>query len=404
MHLLSVFSLRNRALIALLTLVVGVFGGSRSPRSSRSCSRRSTSRSWSSSRTYPGASPDVVETDVSTPIETGDPGRRPASSRPPPPRPPALSTRLGLLRLRHRHRHRRAEDPARDQPASSTLPECVDPQVLTGSLDDFPVIQIAVTSDLDSDELSSRLEASTITDLAAARRRARGGAARARPASASRSPPTPTALAANGFSNQSIRDALDDERRAAAAGQITEDGRPSPCRPARARPRPTTSPRCRCSAAGPTTLPDGTVVAAGRPRSAMSPTSRSPTTRSPAISRVNGEPALTIAVTKTPGRQHRRGVERGARRAARPRDGARRRRRRSPSCSTRRPSSSSRSSRSPRRACSASLFAVLVILVFLLSVRSTLVTAISIPRVGAHHLHRHAARPATRSTCSPSAR
>ena len=45
------------------------------------------------------------------------------------------------------------------------LPEAADPQVLTFSFSDFPVIQIAVSSDLDPDELSQRLEASTVVEL-----------------------------------------------------------------------------------------------------------------------------------------------------------------------------------------------------------------------------------------------
>ncbi len=69
MHLLSVFSLRNRALIALVTIVVGIFGGV-----ALTSLKQELIPSFSLPQlfvitSYPGASPSVVEKDVSTPIE-----------------------------------------------------------------------------------------------------------------------------------------------------------------------------------------------------------------------------------------------------------------------------------------------------------------------------------------------
>ncbi len=68
-HLFSVFSLRNRALIALVTIVVAVFGGI-----SLTLLKQELIPSISLPQlfiisSYPGASPAVVEHDVSTPIE-----------------------------------------------------------------------------------------------------------------------------------------------------------------------------------------------------------------------------------------------------------------------------------------------------------------------------------------------
>ena len=48
---------------------------------------------------------------------------------------------------------------------STTLPSGVTPQVITFSLGDFPVIQLAVTSDMDPHTLASRLSTLTVTDL-----------------------------------------------------------------------------------------------------------------------------------------------------------------------------------------------------------------------------------------------
>jgi HAE1 family hydrophobic/amphiphilic exporter-1 len=68
-HLLSVFSLRNRALIALVTIVVGIFGGF-----ALSTLKQELIPSLSLPQlfivtAYPGASPQVVNDDVSEPIE-----------------------------------------------------------------------------------------------------------------------------------------------------------------------------------------------------------------------------------------------------------------------------------------------------------------------------------------------
>src|SRR6185295_9521995 len=63
-HLLSVFSLRNRALIALLTIVVGIFGGIALTTLKQELFPSVTLPQLTIVTTYPGASPDVVETDV----------------------------------------------------------------------------------------------------------------------------------------------------------------------------------------------------------------------------------------------------------------------------------------------------------------------------------------------------
>src|SRR3978361_2360627 len=70
MHLLSVFSLRNRALIALITIVVAVFGVVRLTSLKQELIPSTQLPSVFIVTTYPGASPAVVNNDVSTPIET----------------------------------------------------------------------------------------------------------------------------------------------------------------------------------------------------------------------------------------------------------------------------------------------------------------------------------------------
>ena len=65
MHLLSVFSLRNRALIALVTIVVAVFGGISLTLFKQELIPSLSLPSVYIVTSYPGASPDVVSKDVS---------------------------------------------------------------------------------------------------------------------------------------------------------------------------------------------------------------------------------------------------------------------------------------------------------------------------------------------------
>ena len=70
MHLLSIFSLRNRALIALVTIVIGIFGGVALTNLKQELIPSLSLPNIFIITSYPGASPDVVNTDVSIPLET----------------------------------------------------------------------------------------------------------------------------------------------------------------------------------------------------------------------------------------------------------------------------------------------------------------------------------------------
>ena len=70
MHLFSVFSLRNRSLIALISVVIAVFGGISLASLKQELIPSLSLPSVYIVTSYPGASPDVVNTDVSTPIES----------------------------------------------------------------------------------------------------------------------------------------------------------------------------------------------------------------------------------------------------------------------------------------------------------------------------------------------
>jgi HAE1 family hydrophobic/amphiphilic exporter-1 len=285
-HLLSVFSLRNRALVALLTIVVGVFGGIALVSLKQELIPSFSLPQVAIVTTYPGASPDVVETDVSTPIETAIQGVDGLDST-------SATSSAGVSSISASFVY--GTDIARAEQKiqlainriASQLPPAVDPQVLTISFGDIPVIQLAVTSDLDADELSTRLTEQTIVDI----QNLEGvNEASLYGTSGQRLTITPdlAALAASGLGTSAIRQALDANGVLLAAGVI-EEGDSSLTVQAGVR---------LGSAEDVAALP----LLGGAPGVTIGDVAEVEIVDNPitGISRVNGEPSLTIAVTKTP--------------------------------------------------------------------------------------------------------
>ncbi|MET0302714.1 MAG: efflux RND transporter permease subunit, partial [Microbacteriaceae bacterium] len=290
MHLLSVFSLRNRALIALVTIVVGVFGGIALTTLKQELIPSVSFPQLVVVSSYPGASPDVVETDVSTPIETAIQGVDGLEST-------AATSSSGLSSVSASFTYGTDIATAEQKVQlainrlGNTLPDAVDPLVVTGSIDDLPVIQIAVTQgDLDQVELSNRLDESTITEIEGiegVRQADLLGTSGERVTIR----PDLDELAALGLSTQAIRDALDDNGTLLAAGEITEDGSTL-----------TVQAGSRLTSVDDlTALP---LLGASDPTNAptLGDVADVEVTSNPVtgISRVNGEDALTISVTKRP--------------------------------------------------------------------------------------------------------
>ncbi len=288
MHLLSVFSLRNRALIALVTVVIAIFGGV-----ALSSLKQELIPSLSLPQifiitSYPGASPAVVDKDVSTPIESAIQGVDGLNST------TATSTvNISSITASFAYGTNIATAEQKVLSAinriSSSLPDSTDTQVLTFSFSDLPVIQVAVTSDLDPRELTAKLESSTLVEL---EKIAEVSDANLLGTTSERVviTPNPDELFARGLSNASIRDALDNNGVLLPAGQITEDGKTLTVL---AGVRITTAdeiaalPLVGGNTADLVTIADVATVE----------TVDDPVT---GISRVNGEPALTIAIGKTP--------------------------------------------------------------------------------------------------------
>nr|MDQ2699154.1 efflux RND transporter permease subunit [Actinomycetota bacterium] len=372
MHLLAAISMKNRALIALITVVVAIFGGISLSSLKQELAPSIEFPQLSIVTAYPGASPDVVNTDVSTPIETAIQGITGLETT-------ATTSSTGLSRVTASFTYGTDLAFAEQKLLSAVnriagqLPEDVDPQVLALSLDDFPVLAVAVTGADDVSALSDELERTTlgeIRDLDGVRDATLIGDIGQRVTIT----PDPAALAARGITQQAVRDALTQNGLLVPAGTITEGDSTFAVQTGQvlgsvediaALPvlGASTGP-----AAGVTTIDDvASVALTDNPVSS--------------ISRVNGEPALTISVTKLPAANT---VEvSNAVRALLPDLES--------SLDTTNPGATftvvfdqapyiqqSIEALATEGALGL-LFAVIVILVFLLSVRATLVTAISIP-------------------------
>lgn len=164
MSKLAVLSLKNRALIALITIVAAVFGGLALTNLKQELIPSLELPNLMVMTTYPGASPEVVENDVSTPIESaiqGVPGLEGTTA--------TSTTNASIVQATFTYGTNLATAEQKIQQAinriSSTLPDDVTPQVLTVSIDDFPVIQVAVSGFDDANNAQAELQSVAIPKL-----------------------------------------------------------------------------------------------------------------------------------------------------------------------------------------------------------------------------------------------
>ena len=221
MHLLSVFSLRNRALIALITIVIGIFGVISLTTLKQELFPSITAPQLTIVSTYTGASPTVVDHDVSTPIETAISSVDGIDTT-------TATSKAGSSTISATFKDgtdiTSVEEKIQLAIDRVPLPSNVDPQIITRSLDDIPVVALAVTSDMDSHDLSNALNKSTINDI-----QALDGVSQAslfgdlgqRITIA----PDATKLKDAGFTSQNITQALQANGVLLASGDITEKGK-----------------------------------------------------------------------------------------------------------------------------------------------------------------------------------
>jgi HAE1 family hydrophobic/amphiphilic exporter-1 len=368
-HLLSVFSLRNRALIALVTVVVAIFGGIALTHLKQELIPSVEFPQVAIVSVYPGATPQVVSNDVSTKIEQGIqavPNLKDTTA--------TSSTGQSVVSAEFDYGSNlaSAEDKIQTVVNALSLPDSVQTQIVTGSFDDIPVIQLAVSAPGVSDEaLVDRLNQTAIPDLQKLDG-VREADVYGNPGRRIVIEPNETALTARGLSQTAISDALSDNGTLVPGGTITQNGKTLSIQTGQRLTSvgqisglPLSGARSITGAPEATTIGDvASVKLTDSPRTS--------------ISRVNGKPALTIAITKT---QDANTVDVSKTvRAALPGISAK---------VTGSPSFTVVFDQAPYIQQSIDSlaeegllglgFAVIVILVFLLSWRSTIVTAISIP-------------------------
>jgi HAE1 family hydrophobic/amphiphilic exporter-1 len=366
---LAVLSLKNRALIALITIVAAVFGGLALTSLKQELIPSIEFPQLVIVSTYPGASPEVVSNDVSVPIETAIQGVSGLEST-----SATSTTNASIIQASFTYGTNLATAEQKITQAinriKSQLPADIDPNVISASIDDFPVIQLAVTGYDDAESIQSQLETTIVPEIEDV---AGVNAAQIVGGVGQRVTITPdqAALAEAGYSPQAIRDALDQNGVLFPGGEITEDGETLTVQTGakitsvdEIAALPLVPSDARQFESGPRTIADVATVEQNQ----------DPITT---ISRVNGEPALTIAVTKLPA-ANTVDVSRGVL-AVLPEledslggatftvvfDQA--------------PYIQESIDTLAKEGLLGLFFAVLVILVFLMSVRATLVTAISIP-------------------------
>ena len=221
MSIVTRWSLANRGLVALLTLVVAGVAAYLTPTLQQQFLPSLTLPTVSVAAAYPGASPDIVADKVTDPIEDALGSVDDATEI-------TSTSSDGTAGIRVSFDYGGDIDAERADVdralATVTLPDGVDPKTSVGSTDDLPVMQLAATTTKDADALARKLD-----DTVAPRLRSIDGVADAtvtgdRGKVVTIKPDT-DALADKGLTLQSISDAVKRAGTATPAGSITAHGK-----------------------------------------------------------------------------------------------------------------------------------------------------------------------------------
>ncbi|UKA52823.1 efflux RND transporter permease subunit [Arthrobacter sp. FW305-BF8] len=222
MFRLAQLSLGNRALIALITIFASVFGVI-----TMSSLKQELIPSVEFPRitvitSMPGASPEVVDKQVSRPLETALNGVEGLEST-------SSTSRNGVSQISLVFTYGSNLDRARNQidraisNAKRTLPDDVQPQAIAGSISDFPIVFLAVSSDKPLSELNTDLQRLSVPRL----QKLDGVRGADVTGGANRHiliQPNAASMAAGGASIQAVRDALTNNGDLVPAGTIEEKG------------------------------------------------------------------------------------------------------------------------------------------------------------------------------------
>ncbi|GHO55410.1 efflux RND transporter permease subunit [Ktedonobacter robiniae] len=164
MSYLSRLSLANRSVVALATIAILLLGGFIIPSLKQELFPSITFPTLSVVAVYPGASPSVVERDVTNPLEQNIQGIKGVQKV-------TSYSNQGTAVLVVSFDYGTDIDSAtqtvtqRINKAQTSLPSNVTPQVQSFSFTDFPIIQLAVSADEDQQVLADALKHDVVPDL-----------------------------------------------------------------------------------------------------------------------------------------------------------------------------------------------------------------------------------------------
>ncbi|TQJ24810.1 HAE1 family hydrophobic/amphiphilic exporter-1 [Micromonospora sp. A202] len=164
MSLLARFSLANRGLVALIAVVITAFGAFAVPSLKQQLLPSLEFPAAFIVAPYPGAGPEIVESQVTEPIENalqGIPGLDQVTS----------TSREGSATVQVMYEFGTDLDDVVNKMQTalsridSQLPEDVDPQVIAGSTDDLPAVVLAATGTGDERALAEKLRTAVVPEL-----------------------------------------------------------------------------------------------------------------------------------------------------------------------------------------------------------------------------------------------
>lgn len=164
MSWLSRFSLAQRALVGLISIIALVFGAIAIPQLKQQLLPSIELPMVSVLAPYQGASPDVVEKQVVEPLESsidavdGITGITSTASE-------GNAVIMAQFDYGSGSKQLVADVQQAVNRAGAELPDDVDPQVIAGSTDDIPTVVLSVTSDKDQQALSDRLDRTVVPAL-----------------------------------------------------------------------------------------------------------------------------------------------------------------------------------------------------------------------------------------------
>jgi HAE1 family hydrophobic/amphiphilic exporter-1 len=223
MFRLAQLSLANRALIALITVFASVFGVITMSSLKQELIPSIEFPQITVLSAMPGASPEVVDKQVSEPLEKALNGVEGLEST-------SATSRTGVSQISMTFTYGSNLDRARNQidraisNAKRQLPEDVQPQAIAGSINDFPIVFLAVSSDKSLSELNADLQRLSIPRL----QRIDGVRSADVTGGASQHIqilPRTDAMASSGATITAIRDALSNNGALIPAGTVEEEGK-----------------------------------------------------------------------------------------------------------------------------------------------------------------------------------